>query len=130
MDLLWQDEWITMARRAWSAGDINNARMCYQKAAYGYKHWTPEQNDQFRSEMADFVQEDPVYEAVMKNVLEHLEANPGTIQANVGKLMDDDSRELFNYALYFGAVCGTIVRVKSGRSYKLYLPDQIQEPAP
>lgn len=125
-DYLGDDEWVVMARQAHAAGDINTARTYYQKAAYGFRDMEPAQVDQLRQEVAGFVHDDPIYGAVLQNLRTDLTERPGMLQSEIGKHMGDD-RELFNYALYFAEVCGDLVRVKSGRSYKLYLPGHDME---
>lgn len=128
-DYLRDNEWAVMGRKTHAAGDINAARTCYQKAAYGFRDMTSEQVDQLRQEVAGFVHDDPVYDAIVNNIRAELVERPGLLQSDIGKLLDPvaeggNTRELFNYALYFAEVVGDLVRVKSGRSYKLYLPDQ------
>lgn len=128
MDLLQDNEWVQVARRAWSNRDFDAARRLYQKAAYGFQEMEPEQVDALRSEVTDFTSEDPVYGAVLNTVRGELAARPGIVQSEIGKVLQQvdaggDTHELFNYVMYFADFCGAIVRVKAGRSYKLYLPD-------
>lgn len=115
--------WMMEARKAFDAGDIDRARMCYQKAAYGFAQLTPEQNEELKREIASFVDHDPRYQAGLALVRAAVKTSPGTLQSDLGKAAGDN-REALNYVLYYAATLGEIIRVKSGRSYRLYLPGQ------
>lgn len=116
-------EWVFSARNAVDSGDVDAARMCYQKAAYGFKQLTPAQNEALKREIAGFTHTDPRYQAGLELVRDAVQSAPGTLQSELGKSVGDQ-REALNYVLYFAALTGDIVRVKSGRSYRLYLPTQ------
>ncbi len=129
---LWPPEvagWMMEARKAFDAGDIDRARMCYQKAAYGFAQLTPEQNEGLKREIASFADHDPRYQAGLALVRQMVRANPGMLQSELGKSAGPN-REALNYVLYYADQLGDIVRVKSGRSYRLYLPGQSIPPEP
>lgn len=121
--------WMMEARKAFDAGDIDRARMCYQKAAYGFAQLTPEQNEGLKREIASFADHDPRYQAGLALVRQMVRANPGMLQSELGKSAGPN-REALNYVLYYADQLGDIVRVKSGRSYRLYLPGQSIPPEP
>ena len=116
-------EWVYRAREAAEQGDVDSARMCYQKAAYGFKELTSPQNEALKREIAGFTRTDPRYQAGLSLVQHAVQSAPGTLQSELGKSVGDQ-REALNYVLYFAGMTGDIVRVKSGRSYRLYLPTQ------
>lgn len=124
-------QWVVQARESFDGGDIDQARVCYQKAAYGFAALTREQNEELKREIASFTQHDPRYLAGLELVRDAVRASPGTLQSELGKAAGGN-REALNYVLYFAATTGDIVRMKSGRSYRLYLPEQpiplVEEP--
>lgn len=114
--------WVMAARRARSLGDIDAARMAYQKAAYGFKQLRPDQNQALKAEIAGFVKEDPRYLAGLALVLEQVRRSPGVMQSALGKAAGSN-REALNYVLYFADLAGDIVRIKKGSSYQLFAPE-------
>lgn len=121
---------VTAARRACQLGDLGTARMCYQKAAYGFSQLTEAQNRTLKAEIALFAMSDGLYVEGMELVRERLLSTPGLLQSELGKSVGD-AREALNYVLYYADLLGAVIRVKSGRSYRLYLPGQdMPEPSP
>jgi hypothetical protein len=120
--------WMMMAREAFAAGSIDDARLFYQKAAYGFTQLTDWQNEELKREIANFAQHDPSYLAGLALVREVVSSAPGVLQSELGKA-SGEQREALNYVLYFAALTGDLVRVKFGRSYALYLPGQPMPPA-
>lgn len=115
--------WVSKARRARASVDIATARMCYQKAAYGFAQLTPDQIEQLKQEVAGFVRTDPLYAEGFAAVRTAVTATPGLLQSDLGKAAGEN-RDALNYVLYYAAVTGDLVRIKAGRSYQLYLPGQ------
>lgn len=118
---------IGTARAAREAGRIEDARAHYQRAAYGYGQLTDAQNAALKEEIASLARQDPLYIDGIALVREQLRAMPGVLQSSLGKSVGAN-REALNYVLYYGDQLGDIVRVKSGRSYRLYLPNQAIPP--
>lgn len=122
-------QWVAEARRARAAGDTASARMCYQKAAYGFAQLSKLQNEQLKHEIADFVRTDPFYADGFAVVRATVQATPGLLQSDLGKAAGEN-RDALNYILYYAAMVGDLVRVKAGRSYRLYLRGQPIPPEP
>lgn len=118
-----------MARAARRSGNIDDARLYYQKAAYGYRNMPPEAVEALKREVAEFTSEDPRFQAAWQLVRGILDANPGMLQSDLGK-QTGDNREWFNYVMYYADASGLLVRVKAGRSYRLFLPGQPIPPPP
>lgn len=125
--------WINSARRAHESGECDDARACYQKAAYGFSRLTEEEREALKQEIAQFAQTDPVYVDNLAAFRALLQDNPGVLQSELvkgcirgssGYADEAKVREVAGYVLYYAEALGDVVRVKSGRSYKLYLPGQ------
>lgn len=125
--------WINSARQAHESGACDEARACYQKAAYGFSRLTEEEREALKQEIAQFAQTDPVYVDNLAAFRALLQDNPGVLQSELvkgcihgssGYADEAKVREVASYVLYYAETLGDVVRVKSGRSYKLYLPGQ------
>lgn len=114
---------VIAARRAAAAGHIDQARSLYQQAAYDKAQLSPQENDALKAEVSALVMHDPLYLDGLALIRDVLNSSPGMLQADLGKAAGEN-REALNYVLYYAAERGEVVRVKAGRSYKLYLPGQ------
>lgn len=112
--------------RAWKGGDYDWARQQLQRIAYTMigSAVTAEERANFTRLMAEFANEDPLYEHVMERVLPLVRDNPGILQSQIYKGQPDDIKEQMRYVLYFAAELGHIRRVKKGNSYQLMLPER------
>lgn len=120
-------EFVRLARRADKRGDVDDARILYQKAAYGFGSLDPEQIDALRAEVADFALRDPLYRKGVDLIRDYLIVHPGTLQSELGR-QTGANREVFSYLAYYAEANGEIKRVRQGRSYRLYLPEQSVPP--
>lgn len=116
-------EFVRLARRADKRGDIDDARILYQKAAYGFGSLEPEQIDALRAEVAAFALRDPLYRKGVDLIRDYVAVHPGALQSELGR-QTGANREVFNYLVYYAEANGEIKRVRQGRSYRLYLPEQ------
>lgn len=121
---------VGTARSAREAGRLADARLHYQRAAYGFAQLSEAQNAALREEIAGFAREDPLYIEGIGLLRRQLCASPGALQADLTRGMDANNAEALRYVLYYADQLGDVVRVKSGRSYRLYLPDQPVPPEP
>lgn len=109
--------------------DWDNARFTLQKVSYEItRNGIPQsQKDWFKGQMTRFARRDPLYVDVIGRVKNALTEQPGMIQSDIYKGRSEKEKEGARYILYFAAELGDIERVKSGRSYRLYLPGKSQE---
>lgn len=121
---------VGTARAAREAGDIAAARAHYQRAAYGFGQLSEAQNEALKKEISSLVRDDPLYVETLPLLREQLRATPGVLQADLTRGLEASGAEALRYVLYYAADLGDVVRVKSGRSYRLYLPDQPIPPEP
>lgn len=122
--------YIGTARAAREAGDIPAARAHYQRAAYGFSQLSEAQIEALKQEIASLARADPLYLETLPLLREQLLAAPGLLQADLTRQMGGPTTEALRYVLYYADQIGDIVRVKSGRSYRLYLPGQPVPPEP
>lgn len=115
-----------MIQQAIARGDWGMARLWLQK--WGYDMARPgvpqADKDAFKRLMTEFARRDPAYHATMQIVRPRVEAQPGLMQSDLTKGLPPEQQEALRYVLYFAAELGALIRVKKGRSYQLYLPDQ------
>lgn len=126
---------IQRARDAEDAGDYLATRIHYLSAVEwlktrGGKEFIPVAQQEYD----EFVLRDPVYEYLMSKLLDIISNEKGILQSNItkdfeamewGQLAQSNRRvakDDITYGLYFAAKFGHIVRIKQGRSYRLYLP--------
>lgn len=121
---------VGSARAAREAGDIDAARAHYQRAAYGFNQLSPEQNEALKQEIAGLTRSDPFYLDGLELMRQQLANTPGVLQADLTRGLEPRAIEAARYVLYYADQLGDIVRVKSGRSYRLYLPGQPIPPEP
>lgn len=121
---------VGSARAAREAGDIAAAREHYQRAAYGFNQLSAAQNEALKQEIAGLTRSDPLYLGGLELVRTQLVQTPGVLQADLTRGMEPHAMEAARYVLYYADQLGDVVRVKSGRSYRLYLPGQPIPPQP
>jgi hypothetical protein len=92
-----------------------------------------------KKEYKDFVQRDPIFKRLIEIFMAGVRENPGILQSDITKKAEDmDWGELrsynrpiakddIRYALYFADQFGLVIRKKEGRSYRLYLPEQLKD---
>lgn len=83
-----------------------------------------EQKRWFNEFMKVLVARDPLYIETIDRVTDALKASPGITQSEIYKGRTEKEKEGARYILYFAHELGDIERVKSGRSYRLFLPGQ------
>lgn len=115
-----------MIEQAIARGDWASARLWLQKWGYGMvgPNVPQAEKDDFKRLMTEFARCDPAYHATMKIVVPQVEAQPGMMQSDLTRGLPEEQQEALRYVLYFAAELGDLVRVKKGRSYRLYLPGQ------
>lgn len=116
---------LVIAREAWLRGDFDQARLAYQKTAYGS---TRIKDDDLRNalkrELTGFVQSDPLYRRVLAEIRTIVDQAPGIKQTDLyGGLAHD--RETISYVLYFAGEIFDLVRKKSGRTYQVFPPGHV-----
>lgn len=126
-------EWIQKARHARHMCSTDGARFYYQKAAYSFTRLSLDEREAIKQEIAEFAKSDPVYISNIESFRRVLGTNAGVLQSDLIRgcvtgsssyASEEAIREVAGYVLYYAEVLGDLVRVKSGRSYKLYLPGQ------
>jgi hypothetical protein len=131
---------IEQARKAEQNKDYLGARVSYMKCIESLKHAdVPDELEKAKKEYADFVRREPFFNKLLPFFLEGVKQNPGILQADITKKFEDmDWVELRNserpfskddirYVLYFSEEFGYLIRQKTGRSYRLYLPEQLKD---
>jgi hypothetical protein len=131
---------IEQAKKAERNKDYLGARVSYMQCVESLKHAdAPEELEKAKKEYVDFVRRDPFFNKLLPVFLEGIKQNPGILQSDVTKKFEDmEWRELRNsdrhfskddirYVLYFAESFGCLIRQKSGRSYRLYLPEQLKD---
>jgi hypothetical protein len=103
-----------------------------------YKSATP-QLEFAKNEYAQFVRRDPIFNKMLPFFLEGVRQNQGILQSDItAKAEDMDWGELkkynrsiskddIRYVFYFAEEFGLLIRKKEGRSYRLYLPEQLKD---
>jgi hypothetical protein len=91
-----------------------------------------------KNEYSEFVRRDPIFNKMLPYFLEGVRQNQGILQSDItAKAEDMDWGELCNYnrtiskddiryVFYFAEEFGFLIRKKEGRSYRLYLPEQLK----
>jgi hypothetical protein len=64
-----------------------------------------------------------VYQVIRQAVVQAIRRQPGILQTEMYTVLSKVPREDLQYALYFAADHGFIVRTKKGRTYALSLSD-------
>lgn len=108
-------------------GDFDSARLALQKLSYLVYEQRNEQpllRVQFTELMCKFARIDPVYQLALANAKAVVNSSPGVLQTALYKRMLV-SKEETQYMLYFAHETGDLVRKKKGRTYAIFLPDQV-----
>jgi len=116
-------------RRAREAGDIRTARGAYAALVESWKQHNAlhqgaydAQLETVKREYSEFVKSDPDYQLLRQAVVLAIGRQPGILQTELYTLLAKVPKEDLQYALYFAADHGFIVRTKKGRTYALSLP--------
>lgn len=116
-------------RRARAAGDIRAARCAYAALVESWKQHNALHQGAFdaqleavKREYSDFVKSDPEYQLLQQALVLAIERQPGVLQTELYTRLAKIPKEKLQYALYFAADHGFIVRTKKGRTYALSLP--------
>jgi hypothetical protein len=130
---------IEQARKVEQAGDYLGARVSYMQCVESLRHANaPEELEKAKKEYANFVRQEPIFNKLLPIFLEGVKQNPGILQSDITKkaealewseLRNYDrplSKDDIRYVLYFAEEFGYLIRQKSGRSYRLYLPEQLK----
>jgi len=127
--------------RAWDAenrGDYLGARVSFIACVELLKrdNAATEELKIAKGEYADFVREDPIFNAMLPFFLDAVRQNPGILQSEITSKAEQMgwseirqygrsvSKDDIRYVLYFAEEFGLLVRQKKGRSYQLYLAGQ------
>jgi hypothetical protein len=129
---------LEQARNAERNGDYLAARMSYLKCVETLKQMKAlEELKKASGEYKKFVKRDPIFGKLVDIFIAGIRENPGILQSDITKKVEDmDWSELYNknrsiakddirYVLYFAEEFGDVIRKKEGRSYRLYLPEQL-----
>ena len=111
--------------QAWRRGDYDFARTWLQKLSYTLGTIESGQapawvHERFKSLVAEFTQDDPLYKNIMDRVTPAVTISPGVLQSDLMKTLPDVSPEHFRYVLYYAEYRGDIRREKKGRSYAIF----------
>ncbi|MEI7901432.1 MAG: hypothetical protein WCK89_14375 [bacterium] len=114
--------------RSRAEGDFSAARSAYAALAESWKQQNINSGGTLQSELdavkreySDFVKNDPFYHEIRDAALQFISQRPGILQTEIYGLLSAFRKDDIQYALYFAADHGVIIRTKSGRSYGLSL---------
>lgn len=117
------------ARRARATGDTVAARGAYAALVESWKQHNAlhggalqAQVDAVKREYSEFVKTDPMYQLLRQALVQTIQRQPGILQTEMYTVLSKVPKEDLQYALYFAADHGFIVRTKKGRTYTLSLP--------
>jgi hypothetical protein len=107
--------------------DWSFARAALQKKSYAMtgEGVSQREKDTFKAFMAHFAKHDPLYQQTIVRIKAALQQHGELLQSDMYKGQSDFDKEMARYILYFAEVLGDIKRVKKGRSYLVFLPEQI-----
>jgi len=111
-------EFIKMYER----NEFDKARTFLQKIAYRMtdKSVSETEKQQFKAMMTYFADCDPLYHELRRKAYPVILGDEGILQSKIYPLLPEYNTETIRYVLYFAHELGDVVRVKKGRSYKLY----------
>jgi len=117
-----------LVRSSSAQGDISTARGAYAALVESWKQQNinsggtlQSELDAVKQEYSDFVKTDPLYHEIKNAALQTIKERPGIMQTEIYTALSRFSREDVQYALYFAADHGIIIRTKKGRTYALSL---------
>lgn len=122
VDNYWQRQFDAV-RGLWQRAEFELAREELRAISYRQREESalPEHRAMFAELLAYFTRSDPYYANVMEVALPIIATRPGVIQSTLAKSLSWCDIERFRHAMYYGEVIGEIRRVKSGRSYGLFI---------
>lgn len=129
---------LHIAIQAGYAADYLKARMSYMKSVESFK----QADALFEKEKAekmfeDFARKDPAFVKLAKIICDVIRVNPGILQSDFTKKLESgDWSDMYEYhrpilkddvyyVLYFADKLGMIVRNKKGRTYELFIKQEI-----
>lgn len=120
-----------LVRRSRASGDIATARGAYAALVESWKqhndlHCGALQGelDAVKREYSEFVKTDPLYRLIRDAAIQVIRRQFGILQTQIYDVLAKVPKQDLQYALYFAADHGGIVRTKKGRSYELSLPSE------
>lgn len=120
------DYWLKQLdaiRRYWLRHDFQAARD--ELRAVGFRmreeNALPDVVSLYDNLREEFMHADPYYAEVMDVVKPIIQSRPGLTQSILAKGLPEIDIERFRYVMYYGELIGDITRIKSGRSYGLYM---------
>lgn len=116
---------LEAARTAQRQGKWDEAADRYARASYlaTQLNLPAEEVAALHLERYQAVADQPIYRRGIAVVREHLARNPGELQSTLTKTVGENAEDL-RFLLYCAEQVGHVVRVKHGRSYRLFLPGQ------
>jgi hypothetical protein len=117
-----------LVRRSRAQGDIATTRGAYAALVESWKQQNTNSGGALRHELdavkreySNFVKSDPLYHQIRDAAVEVVGQNPGVLQTEVYTVLSHFPKTDVQYALYFAADHGVILRTKKGRTYALSL---------
>jgi hypothetical protein len=117
-----------LVRRTSTQGDIATARGAYAALAESWKQQNINSGGALQSELdavkreySDFDKTDPLYHEIKDAAVQAIRERPGLLQTEIYTALSRFPKGDVQYALYFAADHGTIIRTKKGRTYALSL---------
>ena len=92
-----------------------------------------------KKEYSEFVRRDPIFNKMLPFFLDGVRQNQGILQSDITAKAEDMnwgelrnynrpiSKDDIRYVFYFAEEFGLLIRKKEGRSYRLYLPEQLKD---
>ena len=113
-----------------SEKNFNDARSAFLKADESFKQANAtKERSELQKKFFDCVKEDPVFYKTLNYLSKFIESNPGILQSELIKIVQQPphsiSRDDASSTLYFADKFGMITRTKKGRSYELFIPENI-----
>lgn len=129
---------LHVAIQAGYAADYLKARMSYMKCVEAFKQADALFEQEKTEKMfEDFARKDPAFVKLAKIICDLIRANPGILQSDFTKKLESgDWSDMYEYnrpilkddvyyVLYFADKFGMIVRNKKGRTYELFVKQEI-----
>ena len=115
--------------RSRARGDIAVTRSAYASLVESWKQQNANfggalqrELDAVKREYSEFVKTDPMYQLIRQALVQVIRRQPGILQTEMYDVLSKVPKADLQYALYFAADHGFIVRTKKGRTYLLSLP--------
>jgi hypothetical protein len=117
-----------LVRRSSAQGDISTVRGAYAALVESWKQQNINSGgaledglNAVKREYSDFVKTDPLYQEIKDAAVQAIRERSGMLQTEMYTTLFRFPKEDVQYALYFAADHGTIIRTKKGRTYALSL---------